>query len=195
MKYEYFKCVFQRITVYTHIFHKRFTVEQTRYHAKRLSYFLYSCRKYGNLQSIVLHFKVGLSTASAVSASTSQRTQSFSVIMLVTKRLYNCNWSLVESVSFLFYFYEPLLVKNHWYEIWRKSVPWESRIPGTEGVDAKSVLQREPLQRALPFEYFKPLNAASDNHCITSCSTGSSRLSVRLSMSEFVLQNRIWIRL
>lgn len=56
-------------------------------------------------------------------------------------------------------------------------------------------LQREAVQRALPFEYFKPLNAASDFHCITSCGTGSSRLGARLSMSEFVLQNRIWIRL
>jgi hypothetical protein len=66
---------------------------------------------------------------------------------------------------FLFDFYESLLVRNHRYEIWRKSVPWVSRIPGTEGVGAKAVLQSEAFQCALPFEYFKPLNAASDNHC------------------------------
>ena len=72
---------------------------------------------------------------------------------------------LCRKCFFLFGFYESLLVNNHRYKIWRKSGPWETRIPGTEEVGAKSVLQREALQRALPFEYFKPLNAASDNHC------------------------------
>jgi hypothetical protein len=66
----------------------------------KVTYFLYSCHKCRDLQSIVLHFKVRFSTASAVSASTSQRTQSFSVTMWVTARLYNCTWSFVGSVSF-----------------------------------------------------------------------------------------------
>jgi hypothetical protein len=98
---------------------------------------------------------------------------------------------------FLFDFYESLLVKKITDMKFDENPSRESR--GSLGlrVSAQSRYFKERLCNAhcrltISGHWMQPATITAS---YTSCSTGSIGLVARLSMSEFVLQNRIWMRL